>query len=174
MSFKEWLPITTRNREALVLAFAGLVMFVIWNCLPYYESADTPSGKIAAVAAWPEFFDPGNYLDVIRSPDMDGLLSSAASMGVIFGGLIVLMAVPLWQILHASPFIRLPIALMNLLGGAVVTWYIFLEVSDPNPAPYWITTLTLMATGMFSVSAAFFLFKNELALREERDRPKVG
>ena len=76
----------------------------------------------------------------------------------------ILLAVPLWQILHASSFIRIPLAVLNLLGGGVITWHLF----DFDRAPYWIITIVLMALSLFSISAAFFTFKNELALRVER------
>jgi len=165
MSFEEWLPITRRNRLALGLAVLSVASFVAWNCLPYYEVEGEPSVGLAATVAWPEFFSPDLYLDVFRSPDIEGFLEITASFGVILGGLVVLLAVPLWQILHASNFIRLPLAVLNLLGGAVITWHLFDSVME-NPAPYWILTIVLMALSLFSISAAFFTFKNELALRE--------
>jgi hypothetical protein len=167
MSFNHWLPITKRNRVALCLAALSLVMFVVWNCLPYYHAEGEPSSGIVATVAWPEFFTPDNYLDVFRSPDIDGFLSVTASFGVILGGLVVLMAVPFWQILHASGFVRVPLAVLNLLGGAVITWHLFDSVGD-HMAPYWFITILLMALSLFSISAAFFLFKNELPLREAR------
>lgn len=167
MIFNQWLPITRRNRVALCLAAVSLVMFVVWNSLPYYEAEGEPSIGIVASVAWPEFFDPHNYLDVIRSPDIDGLLSATASFGLILGGLVMLMAVPFWQILHASNYIRIPLAVLNLLGGAVITWHLFDSVID-DPAPHWFITVLLMALSLFSISAAFFLFKNELPLREAR------
>jgi hypothetical protein len=40
-----------------------------------------------------------------------------------------------------------------------------------EPHPYWFMTLLLIALDMFVISAALFIFKNELALREERSRP---
>lgn len=165
--FKEWLPITARNRVALGLAALALVMFVVWNCLPYYESEGEPSVGVAATVAWPEFFSPDNYMDVIRSPDIEGILSAAACMGVILGGLVVLLIVPLWQILHAALYVRLPLALMNLLGGATVSWHLF-ENAYHSSTPYWFVTLLLMSLSLFFISAAFFTFKNELVLREAR------
>lgn len=167
MSFKEWLPVTGRNRVALGLAALALVMFIAWNCLPYYESAGEPSVGIAASVAWPEFFSPDYYIDVFRSPDIEGFLAIMASSGVILGGLVVLLAVPLWQILHASGYVRLPLALLNLLGGAAIIWHLSQEAFN-NPAPYWVITLVLMALSLLFISAAFFVFKNELALREIR------
>ncbi|QTN33011.1 hypothetical protein HZ994_12005 [Akkermansiaceae bacterium] len=167
MSFRDWLPITPRNRIALCLALASLVMFVAWNCLPYYEMEGVPSEGIVATAAWPEFFSPDNYVYVFQSPDIEGFLNVTASLGLILGGLVVLLTVPLWQILHASNYIRLPLAVLNLLGGAVISWHLFDSAMD-DPAPYWIITIALMALSLFGVSAAFFLFRNELALRNAR------
>ncbi len=170
MSLTDWLPITTRNRVALGLAFAGLLMFVVWNCLPYYEYGEVEPEGIMAMILWPQLLNPENYLNVIRSPDMDGLTIVVASLSIIFGGLTVLLTVPLWQILHASIYVRLPIALLNFCGGAVFIWYCFYIIS--YPLPYEVITSLLMGLSLLAVSAAYFLFKNELALREERNRPK--
>ncbi len=167
MSFKEWLPITKRNRIALFLALASLVMFVTWNCLPYYEEADEPPEGTIAAMAWPQILSPENYLNVFSSPDVDGFLMITAYTGIILGGLLVLLTVPLWQILHASNFVRLPLAVLNLIGGAVMLWHLH-DAEQYDPAPYWIPAILLMSLSMLSLSAAFFIFKNELALRETR------
>jgi hypothetical protein len=166
-AFRAWLPITGRNRVALCLALVSLVMFVVWNCLPYYEDADEPPEGIIAAMAWPQIFSPESYLDVFRSPDVDGFLMITAYFGIILGGLLVLLTVPLWQILHASNFIRLPLAVLNLIGGGVMLYHLY-DTEQYDPAPYWIATIFLMSLSMLSISAAFFVFKNELALREAR------
>jgi len=152
---------------ALCLAALSLVMFVVWNFFPYYESGgQPPDGNIAAMA-WPQIFSPDNYLNVFRSPDVEGFLMMTAYSGIILCGLLVVLAVPFWQILHASGYIRLPLAVLNLLGGAVMIWHLY-DTEQYDPAPYWTATIMLMSLSMFSISAAFFLFKNELALREAR------
>jgi|AntRauTorckE6833_2_1112554.scaffolds.fasta_scaffold63653_1 hypothetical protein len=169
MSFREWLPIRRRNKLALGLAAFSFVTFVGWNCLPYYEAEGEPSLGIAASVAWPEFFSPDNYLNEFQSPSIDGLLAITASFGLILGGLVVLLAVPLWQILHASKFITIPLAVLNLLGGVVITWHLY-DSAQHDPAPYWIITIVLMALSLYSISAALFVFKNELAQRVARSQ----
>lgn len=168
MTFREWLPITTRNRVALGLSFAALAIFVTWNCLPYYEYMATSSEELVMTALWPEIFSPDNYLDVLKSPDIDGFLVVTASMALIQSGLIILLAVPFWKFLHGSAFIRIPVALMNMLGGTVIVWFINKDVTDDPPL--W---LELIALSMFTLAAALFTFRNELALRELRDRPQT-
>jgi hypothetical protein len=167
MSFREWLPITNRNRVALALAALSLALFLGWNCMPYYESEGVSSKEIVATLVWPEVFSPGNYTAVIHTPDIDGFLEVIAYLAVLLSGLVILMGVPLWVFLHASNYIRLPLALMNLLGGSVIVWHLFDSVLV-DPEPFWVATIILMIVSMFAISAALFTFKNELALREAR------
>ena len=170
MSLREWLPITTRNRVALGLAFAALVMFVVWNCLPNYEygGATEPDG-IVAMTLWPELvFSPDIYLMVFKEPNMEGFLVVASFMAMIQSALVTLAAMPFWKHLHASPYIRLPLAIVNLLGGAATLWLII------DASRHWVAPLILIALNMFALSAALFVFKNELALREERAFPEQG
>jgi hypothetical protein len=171
MSLKEWLPVTMRNRVALLIAFAALVIFITWNCLPYYEYGETEPDGIVAMKIWHEgVLDPDPYIMVLKSPDVDGFLSIAASMALIQCGLVSLAVVPFWKHLHGSAYIRLPLAAVNLLGGGVVLWHLSEAGSDYATCGV-IATLTLIALNMFALSAALFIFRNELALLEERSRP---
>lgn len=174
MSLKEWLPITMRNRVALGFAFAGLVIFVVWNCLPHYDWSASPAPNgIVATTFWPDICSPDLYVMVFKQPHLHGLLAVAACLSIIQSALVTLAAIPFWKVLHASPWLRVPLATVNLLGGALIVWHLINMASSDFAPPYWTTMMTLMATGMFAVSAAFFLYKNELALREERERPQV-
>lgn len=168
-----WLPITARNRLALSLASLSLVVFVTWNCLPHYRypGATEPDGIVASIL-WPEIVRPDLYIMVFKNPNIKGFLSIAAYMALIQNALVMLAAVPFWKLLHASFYIRLPLAIVNLLGGTVILW--FTQNGYGNTSPYWLTMMTLIALGMFALSAALFVFKNELALREERGRPQAG
>mgnify|MGYP007086428532 CR=1 FL=1 len=167
MSFHEWLPITRRNRVALGLTGLALALFLGWNCMPYFESEGDSSKEFVATLVWPEVFSPANYILAIRTPAIDGFLEVIAKLALLLSGLVILMGVPLWEILHASIYIRLPLALMNLLGGSVIAWYLFNLLLYEN-APYMIATYALMMLSIFAISAALFTFKNELALREAR------
>jgi hypothetical protein len=167
MSIKDWLPIRIQNRVALLLAFAGLVMFVVWNCLPVYHSHGEPPVGIAATVAWKEVFSPDSYLPTLRSPDVEGFLEIAAYLALMQSGVVTLAAVPLWKLLHASPFVRLPLAAVNLFGGAVVLWHLY-DYGWDDPPPYSVALLLLIALSMLAISAALFTFRNELALRSER------
>jgi hypothetical protein len=164
-----WLPITMRNRVALGFAAAALPLFVLWNCLPHYKYeygfVTEREGSIA-MALWPDIFSPDLYLMVRKDPDFQTFLLLAAFMALIQSALVTLAAMPFWKHLHASPYIRLPLAIVNLLGGAATLWLII------DASRHWVAPLILMALNMFALSAALFTFKNELALREEKTRPK--
>ena len=183
-AIKNWLPVTKRNLVALGFAFAALVMFVVWNLLPYYDYESSGTGVTfvsngpVLLYIWPEMVDADNYLRVIRSPDVDGFLSVAASLALLFKGLMVLVLVPLWQMLHASNYLRVPVAILNLLGGLVVMKFLVEDImrdsgSMYDDAPYQNLTLLLIALTMFAVGAAMVIFKNELLLRHEREVGKT-
>jgi hypothetical protein len=170
MSSKDWLPITTRNRVALLLASAGLVMFVVWNCLPDYEypGATEPDG-IVAMSLWPdEILSPDFYIMVLRDPDVEGFLVIAAFTALVQSAVVSLAAVVFWKALHASSYVRLPLAVVNLFGGGVVLWHLRDHGSEDN-ARHWIAILSLMSLNMFALSAALFTFRNELGLRSEKE-----
>lgn len=164
MSFREWLPITTRNRVALGLAALSLVIFVVWNCLPYYEYGETESDGIVASHIWLFALSPDHYMRVFKSPDIDGFFVIAAQMVFVQCGLVTLTALPFWKLLHASASVRVPLAFVNLIGGAVMVW-LFFQSASGDAVPYEFAIVTLITLNMFAVSAALFTFKNELALR---------
>ncbi len=164
---KDWLPITVRNRVALGFASAALVMFVTWNLFPYYEFGAKSFDQRIVTIIWPEMVDPDSYLNVIRSPDIDGFLSVAASMATLMNGLLVLTIVPFWKMIHASKFLTLPLAVANFAGGLVVLWILFKENLHSDPVPYQAATLSMIALTMLVLSAALFIFKNELGLRND-------
>lgn len=173
MTFKEWLPITARNRFALGLAVLSLVMFVTWNCLPnYFYGGNEPAGMMASFV-WPQVLSPYHYMRVLKSPDTNGFVEIAAYVTLVQSGLVTLAAIPFWKLLHASAFVRLPLAFVNLTGGAIVVWFV-IQYDPDDAVPYVFAILSLIALNMFALSAALFTFKNELALREERGRPQAG
>ncbi len=167
MSFRDWLPITGRNRVALGFAALALVMFVVWNGLPHYEYGETKPDGIVASFIWLEILSPDHYIRVFKSPDIDGFLDVAASMALIQSGLVTFAALPFWKLLHASAFVRLPLAFVNLIGGAIVVWFV-IQYDPDDAVPYVFAILSLIALNMFALSAALFTFNNELALRNER------
>jgi len=170
MSFiREWLPITARNRVALALAALALPLFVVWNCLPVYFLHDEPSVGIAAAVVWQEVISPDSYTYALRNREINDFLGIAANLALLQCGVLTLLAVPFWKLLHASPFIRLPLACVDLLGGAIVLWFIF-DHHMEDPPPYMVAILLLIGLNMFAISAALLTFRNELALREERSR----
>jgi hypothetical protein len=167
MTFREWLPITGRNRVALCLAALSLVTFIVWNCFPHYEYDDSPVRRIVATSGlWSDIFSPGLYMDIIRSPDIDGFASIASFLALMLNGMAVIVVIPFWRILHASSYLRIPIAMVNLAGGSGIVWILASGYASSS----WHVALNVMALGMFLMAAAFFTFRNELALRDERSR----
>lgn len=172
-AIKDWLPITVRNRVALGFAFAALVMFLTWNFLPNYEVRYVLSSYnnyardgFIFMEAWPNIVDPYLIVSVIKSPDVDGFISLAASIALLMNGLIVLGLVPFWKILHASSYLKIPVAFVNIIGGGVMIKYFFESLKEEMP-PYISMALLLIALSMFAVFLAMLIFKNELSLRHE-------
>ncbi|MEP2776939.1 MAG: hypothetical protein ABJQ29_12150 [Luteolibacter sp.] len=158
---------------ALGLAGLALIVFVTWNFLPYYEYEETTSRARVMMVAWPEIFSPDIYIDLFESPDMDDFIDVSAFLSLIQNGILILLAVPLWKILHASGYVRLPLAILNLLGGGVILWMMY-DIGLDDPTPLWIETFLLISFGMFAISAALFTFKNELELRNARSEGRLA
>ena len=167
-ALKNWLPITIRNRVALGFAFVALVIFVTWNFWPGAHKGD----KIVAVQLWPNLFSLDHYINVYKSPDIDGLRACAVCTSLILNGLVILAIVPFWKVLHASNYIKLPLAILNMAGGFVVLWYV-VELIMKDRGLYGILPLSLVALSMLALSASLFIFKNELGLRHDLEVKKT-
>jgi hypothetical protein len=165
---KDWLPITKRNRVALGFAFAALVMFVTWNFLPDPHGSE----DIVAMELWPELVSLDNYINAYKSPDIDEFRSTVASMSVILNGLLILAIVPFWRILHASNYIRVPLAVLNLIGGLMVLWYVVESLIESDDLDE-LFVLLLIALSMLALSVALFIFNNELGIRHELEVKKT-
>lgn len=165
---REWLPITRRNRIALGFAFAALVMFLVWNCTPFYPYGRNEPDGLAATKLWPQVLNVRIYIRVMRSPDIMGFVGVAAMMAMILNALVVLAVVPFWKIFHASAYLTAPIAVVNFLGGFVFCWAIS-EIGFNDAPAFAIFILGMMTCSMFALAAAMCIFKNELQLRHERE-----
>jgi len=165
MTFREWLPETWRNRNALLLALASLVLFCGWNFMPYYDSRDASQEGVVAYHLWPEVVSPSSYTQAMKTKDPDAILGVLASLTVIFTALICVLTIPLWRVIHISAFLRLPPAIMTLIGGLVVGKFFveaMLEGNEfYNPHPVMELSLLLICLNMFASSAALFLMKHE-------------
>ena len=162
---------TRRNRLALGFAFAALVIFVVWNLMPFYFYEESTPRGIAATEIWPQVFSPSVFIRVIKSPDIDGFLEIAATLALIQSGLVVLLILPFWKMFHASGSIRVPLAMVNLAGGGVLSWMICsigLE-ADRLDQVYGLITVALIALSMYCLGVAMLVFKNELLLRHGRE-----
>jgi hypothetical protein len=167
MTFREWLPITGRNRVALCLAALALLLFVVWNCLPNYHYKDTKPHGIVATSLWPAVIKPSHYITVFKSPNIQSCLAIAAWMALIPNAFVTLAAVPFWKLLHASSYIRLPLACVNFFDCTV--WLLlFFRYGHDDLHPKLVFIFSLKTLSMFTLSAALFVFKNELAQREEK------
>jgi hypothetical protein len=174
-SLKDWLPITKRNRVALGVAVLALVMFVSWNFTPTYSYGESTPDGIVAMDLWPAVCSLDIITDVIKSPDIDGFLELAATLALFQNGLVLLIILPFWKMLHASVYIRLPLVLINLAGGAAVFWFVFdngLELDDLQEL-FELIALCLIAMSMISLGISMMIFKNELELRHELEVKKT-
>jgi hypothetical protein len=165
MSFREWLPITRRNRVALGFSLFSLVVFVTWNCVPVSDFRGV--NRIFGVELWPGIVSYKFYVNVFKSPDLDGLMAAAACFSIFPTAAMSLLSLPLWKFFHVSPVLRIPIA-TACLAGALVVFYGILWGDFGHGSGSGDVAIFLISLNMFSVSAALFTFKNELALRSER------
>lgn len=175
-AIKNWLPITVRNRVALGFAFASLVMFVTWNLLPNYNTVDYDGDRpifesdgLVYSKLWPVIFNPEIYHSVIKSPNVGEFLVIAAFMSLLMNGLIVLSLVPFWKILHATNYLRIPVAIVHLIGGGVVLKFFFKGLFDSEVPPFENLSTLLISVTMLMVFIAMMIFKNELTLRHDQE-----
>jgi hypothetical protein len=163
MTLREWLPDTPRNRVALLLALASLVMFCIWNFMPHYNMRGHPQDGIVAMHLWPEVLSPDSYINAMRSKDPEDILGVIASLTVILTALICVLTIPLWRVIHASAFLRLPPAIMTLIGGLVIGWFLIdaLMVDANSTHEMMYIALLLISLNMLATSAALFLMRHE-------------
>lgn len=170
MMIREWLPITIRNRMALGFAFAALVMFVVWNLMPYYPMVDEPSEGLVLTGFWPRFFDIDLYLIGFRSPNVRFFMDITAITALFLNALFVLTVIPFWKILHASRYLTIPVAVVNFIGGTVIFWFVYdIGVNDAPKPKYSLLVMSLIACTMYFLGLAMLVFKNELVLRHERE-----
>ena len=170
---KDWLPITKRNRVALGFAVLALVMFVTWNFLSYDNRDEGWIAGMAAMKIWPEVFSPSSYVVVVGFLGYyDGFRIVAMMVSLILSGLTVLVILPFWKILHASTYLRLCLAIMNLAGACATLHFAVASISwsiSYQPGMIFV----LIALSMLALSASLFIFKNELGLRHDLEVKKT-
>jgi hypothetical protein len=161
MTFQEWLPTTKGNRVALSLALLSLVIFVVWNLLPYYMMGDSAREGIMASQVWSQVFSHSYYTYAMSTKDPDAVLGVIANLTVTLTGLMSILTIPLWRFLQASPFLRLPPAMITLAGGAVIVWFITQATDKRDVHPTVLLALCLIGYNMFAVSASLFVMRRE-------------
>ena len=167
-AIKDWLPITVRNRMALVFAVLALVLFVVWNLLPI--SIDGPFYRPfegnGASFIWRVVFDPEVYVYVFKARELDGFVMIYVFIALILHSLLTLMIVPLWRVLSAVTYLRVSFAIMTLVTGFVTFFMTDAMIFRILPSSVY-AVFALIVLSMFILSAALFIFTNERILLEE-------
>lgn len=167
MILREWLPITRRNRVALCLAALSLVMFLGWNFWPVSYDGE-PSGN-GASNTWPEVVSYRTYVYRRVGVDLEWFTVRCIFISLPLNALVSVLLIPLWKVLHASPMIRVPLAMLSLAGGIAAACYLFRLPGVPADSG-WDWILSFMASSLLLNAAALLTFRNELAIRDERSR----
>jgi hypothetical protein len=178
MTFREWLPITRRNRVALAFAFLGLLCAIGWNFLPWYYWSYSYRGLEwitdgnAGCAIWPLVFSASSYQPVDFSDfRLYVMLKPLACVSLLLNALTVIAALFLWEMIHVIKRLRTLLAIAHVVGGVTVILLYFVESFSHSTQSL---VAVVVAFGMFSTAISLFLFKNELALRSARNSPRVG
>lgn len=164
-AIRNWLPITARNRVALVFAMLALVLFFLWNFLPITISGRfyKPFEGIGAKFIWSAVFDTNFYVSVFKSREIDNFLTLSVFITLILYSILTLIIIPFWRIISATPHLRIPFGIMTLVG-AFATFIL----TDAMIFRIWPTCVylifVLIMLSMFSLSLAFFIFTNERIL----------
>lgn len=164
---------------ALGLAMLALVVFVCWNFLPFYQFAYSPHSfrlnwqrdGTFATSIWPGIFSVDPYLNLMRDMTPESIGAVFGCISTFFGGLVVVFTVPFWVVFHSSAYLRIPIAIVNFLGGVVICISLLIVTADFGPTGF--IGYLLLAASMVLNSASLFTFKNEFALRRARSEGRL-
>lgn len=169
MSFREWLPITRRNRVALAFAFLGLLCAIGWNFLPWYywsysyRGVEWVTDGNANSAIWPLVFSMNSYQQMdFSNVKLYAILKPLGCMSLLLNALTVLAAFFLWEMMHQTRHLRIWLAVANAVGGVAV---FLLRFGEPLGHSTQSLVAVVIALGMFSTAAALLVFRNELPLR---------
>jgi hypothetical protein len=173
MSFREWLPITKRNRVALAFAFLGLLCAVGWNFLPWYmwsySSAGLewiPDDRPAGAVIWPDVISPNTYrIARFRELGLLGFLFPLASVSIALHALSALLAVFLWEMIHQAGHLKTWLGIANAVGGAAI---LMLRFSGVFGHVSHTLVIAVIALGMFSTAIALFTYDHEMIMRRQR------
>lgn len=171
MSFREWLPITGRNRVALAFAFLGLLCAVGWNFMPWYVSSYSsaglewiPDGRTAGAVIWPEVVSPYTYhVAGFRELGLFGFLLPLSFVSIVLHALSALLAFFLWEMIHQTGHLKTWLGIANAVGGSAMVLLRFIGAFDH------VSLVTVVLTlGMFSTAIALFAYEHEMIMRRQR------
>ena len=169
MRFKEWLPITPRNRLALVFAGFSLVVFVIWNCVPVSDPWGVLPNKMFGINFWVIVFSIDPYLYTFKNPSIESFMGVAAVISIVVSSVTTILIIPFWRFCHAATGISLTVAISTLLGGILL----LILLIDGGGSGSSAVAAALIAVNMLLTSAALFIFDNELDWKPRKIDPRV-
>ncbi|MGJ8642665.1 MAG: hypothetical protein ACSHX9_04590 [Luteolibacter sp.] len=170
MSLKEWLPVTPRNRVALVFAGFSLVVFVIWNCVPVSDPWGVSPERMFCKSFWPLVFSVDPYLYSFKNPEFESFMALAAIISIAISSVTTILIIPFWRFCHAASGITLTVAISSLLGGLILLIFLL----DAGGSDSSSVALALIAVNMLLTSAALLIFENELDWKPRKLDPRVS
>ncbi len=159
-------PGTRRNRCGWGFAWGSLLLFLLWNALPYYSLEYDPtteqekwirSGWILT-EIWPDIVRDV-YHNLQTTPNFEDCLSAMATLALFFLAAIQFLLAPLWRTISSSRLLRfIPMGLC-ILGFLVVVYFVIDDFKVRVSARDYFQLFILGLIGLnFLLSASALLF----------------
>jgi hypothetical protein len=150
MQSNNFLPRTTRNRLAMVMAFASLILFITWNLIPCNYLVDDSFGRIL----WMEWLE-----EISSTPKAMNFRKVLAKIICILLPLLCVLSaiiIPTWKIWQSSALLRNIAATLMWIGFLILTANLIVHRGGP-----YFKNILLVTLNFFTTTIALLLFKYE-------------
>jgi hypothetical protein len=162
MDGRYWYPRSTRNRIAMLFAYASLALMIIWNLFPYpafYTGTVAVKPQATVVVFWPSAMREIIYFHRHLTVSYLSMLNLLFLINLFILPPIAILTPPLWKIFSSSRLMRVLSATVVLNGFAgIVFFYLFGMFS-----PYFLFHEFCIGINFLFSALALLLFKNENA-----------
>lgn len=161
-----WYPRSTRNRIAMLFAYASLALLIIWNLFPYpafYTGTVAVKPQATVVVFWPSAMREIIYFHRHLTVSYLSMLNLLFLINLFLLPPIAIMTPPLWKIFSSSRLMRVLSATVVLFGFAEISLVLLIG----TPSPYFLFHEICIGINYLFSALALLLFKNENALHHD-------
>lgn len=160
MDGRYWYPRCTRNRIAMLFAYANLALLIIWNLFPYpafYTGTVAVKPQATVVVFWPSAMREIIYFHRHLTVSYLSMLNLLFLINLFLLPPIAILTPPLWNIFSSSRLMRVLSATVVLFGFAEISLVLLIG----TPSLFLFHEICIAVNYIFS-TLAILLFKNEI------------